>query len=117
MKKTYKTGDTELTVLSDVSFEVNSGEVIALMGPSGVGKTTLLNIIGALDRPDSGVLNLNGEYVASLGPDELARLRNRDLGFVFQFHHLLPEFNAIENVLIPGLIQKKATQEKKRVCK
>ncbi len=104
LKKTYHSGNVELEVLRDVNFAVYPGEVIALMGPSGVGKTTLLNLIGALDLPDSGSISLNGQLLADLSQRKLAQVRNTSLGFVFQFHHLLPEFTALENVLIPKMI-------------
>lgn len=112
VQKSYLAGQAQLDVLKDVTFSVTAGEVIALMGPSGVGKTTLLNIIGALDKPDSGEVLLNGTAISSLSSSELAKVRNASLGFVFQFHHLLPEFNAIENVMIPGLIQGKISESK-----
>lgn len=105
VRKTYKSGDTELEVLRDINFEVEAGDVIALMGPSGVGKTTLLNLIGALDLPDAGSIILDGKRLADLSKRRLAKVRNERLGFVFQFHHLLPEFNAVENVLIPKMIE------------
>jgi len=111
LKKTYRSGNIELEVLSDVSFSVYPGEVIALMGPSGVGKTTLLNLIGALDLPDSGTISLKGQLLADLSQRKLAQVRNTSLGFVFQFHHLLPEFTALENVLIPKMIHE-ATSER-----
>lgn len=113
VEKSYHAGQTDLEVLKDVTFRVAAGEVIALMGPSGVGKTTLLNIIGALDKPDSGEVLLSGVAISSLTSSELAKVRNASLGFVFQFHHLLPEFNAIENVIIPGLIQGKISKTKR----
>ncbi|MBS1271411.1 MAG: Lipoprotein-releasing system ATP-binding protein LolD [Candidatus Marinimicrobia bacterium] len=110
LKKLYMSGPTELEVLAGVTFSVYPGEVIALMGPSGVGKTTLLNVIGALDKPTAGTIELEGQNIAELSQKELANVRNRSMGFVFQFHHLLPEFTARENVLIPGLIQQKPTE-------
>ena len=103
--KTYRTGTTKLEVLTDVNFELETGQVVALMGPSGVGKTTLLNIIGALDTPDGGTITLRGKRLSDLRSDNLAAVRNSLLGFVFQFHHLLPEFTALENVMMPGLIR------------
>lgn len=91
-------------VLFDVTMTVPRGQFLALIGPSGSGKTTLLNIIGALDRPTSGQVFIQGQNLNDLPDEELARFRNRFLGFIFQFHYLLPEFNALENVLIPHWI-------------
>ncbi len=91
-------------VLFDITMKVPRGEFLALIGPSGSGKSTLLNIIGALDRPTSGEVFIEGTNLASLNDEELARFRNQFLGFIFQFHYLLPQFNALENVLIPSWI-------------
>ena len=107
IKKSY--GD--LQVLKGVSLEVASREVVAIVGPSGAGKSTLLHILGTLDQPDSGAIGFNGIQVSSLGPNRLAEFRNRNIGFVFQFHNLLPEFSALENVMIPGMIAKRAAAE------
>ena len=93
-----------LQVLKGIDLTINKGEVVAIVGPSGAGKTTLLQIIGTLDAPDSGRLVINGTETRRLGDKELAAFRNRNIGFVFQFHHLLPEFTAFENVCLPGLI-------------
>jgi lipoprotein-releasing system ATP-binding protein len=100
--KTYRGGDGGLIrILDGVNFSVRRGEMVAIVGASGAGKSTLLHILGALDRPDSGEVTLAGESVAGLGEDQLAVLRNRKVGFVFQFHHLLREFSALENVMMP----------------
>ena len=94
----------QLHVLRDVSISVGKKEIVSIVGRSGAGKTTLLQILGTLDSPDSGVVEYDGQNVLKLGERELARFRNRNIGFVFQFHQLLPEFTAIENVMIPALI-------------
>lgn len=99
----YKRFDT-LEVLKDVSFEVEKGEMVAIIGPSGAGKTTLLQIIGTLDRPDSGEIMIKDQNIALLKEKELAHFRNQEIGFIFQFHQLLPEFTALENVMMPALI-------------
>jgi len=95
-----------LTVLKGVTIELPEKKVIAIVGPSGAGKTTLLQILGTLSHPDSGSLSINGVDVFSLKDKQLARFRNKNIGFVFQFHHLLPEFTAVENVCMPALIAK-----------
>ena len=93
-----------LTVLQDVSLEVARGEVVSVVGASGAGKTTLLQILGSLSRPDGGRVEVDGTDLFALGDRALSEFRNRRIGFVFQFHHLLPEFTALENVCLPGLI-------------
>jgi lipoprotein-releasing system ATP-binding protein len=95
-----------LQVLKGVDVEIKQGEVVSIVGKSGAGKSTLLHIIGTLDAADSGTLSINGQTINQLKNKELANFRNKNIGFVFQFHHLLPEFTAIENVLMPALIQK-----------
>lgn len=91
-----------LEVLRGVNIEIRRGEVVSIVGPSGSGKSTLLHILGTLDKADSGEVNMNNTLVSGLGGKKLASFRNRHIGFVFQFHHLLPEFTALENVCIPG---------------
>lgn len=91
----------EITVLRDLCLTAAPGEAIAIVGPSGCGKTTLLNIIGSLDKPTQGIVNFNGRNLADLPDDELAKIRNRDIGFVFQLHHLLPQCTVLENILLP----------------
>lgn len=94
-----------LQVLKGIDLTIDKGEVVSIVGPSGAGKTTLLQIMGTLDKPDSGKIVLNGTEINRLKGSELAAFRNREIGFVFQFHQLLPEFTALENVTIPALIQ------------
>ena len=103
--KSFQTGETSIDVLQGVDLSIRSGEAVAIVGPSGVGKSTLLHILGTLDRPTTGSLEFRGEDVFSKSPEEMARLRNQTVGFVFQFHHLLPEFNTLENVMMPGLVR------------
>jgi len=104
LRKTYFSSGGEVEVLRGVSIGVSKGEIAALVGPSGVGKSTLLNLIGALDRPSSGEVLINGEDLFSKNDEELAEFRNSTIGFVFQFHHLLPELSAFENVMLPALL-------------
>ena len=103
-----------LEVLKGVSLEVAVGEVVSIVGASGAGKTTLLQIMGTLSRPDSGRVEIGGEDVSSLGDKALSKFRNERIGFVFQFHHLLAEFTAFENVCIPGLIGRRPRAEVER---
>jgi len=102
--KSYRGPGGSLEVLTGVDLEVRRGTILAILGVSGAGKSTLLNILGTLDRPDRGTLTLRDRRVDGLGEEELARIRARRIGFVFQFHHLLPEFTAEENVMMPLLI-------------
>ncbi len=102
--KSFETGDGTIEVLRGLDFEIHPGECLAIVGSSGVGKSTLLHILGALDHPTSGSVEFRGEDLFANSSDELARFRSDCLGFIFQFHHLLPEFNALENVMMPGLI-------------
>lgn len=94
----------QLEVLKGVNITVNKGEIVSIVGSSGAGKSTLLHILGTLDTADNGTININGQRIESLSTYKLAAFRNRHIGFVFQFHHLLPEFTALENVCIPGWI-------------
>lgn len=103
-----------LQVLRDVSLTIDKGEVVSIVGASGAGKTTLLQILGTLDRPDSGALRYGDTDVTKLKEKELAAFRNRQIGFVFQAHHLLPEFSAVENVMIPALIGGRSQDEARR---
>ena len=109
--KGFAKGNTWLDVLEGVSLEVSSGEMLAVVGPSGSGKSTLLYLIAALERPDRGTLQFNGRDVFQLSDPEQAEFRNRHVGFVFQFHHLLPELTALENVMLPGLIARRMRRE------
>ena len=101
----------ELEVLKGVSLTVNKGEVISIVGPSGAGKTTLLQLIGTLDKPTSGKILFNGEDTGKMSSNKLATFRNRHIGFVFQVHQLLPEFTALENIIIPALIAGRKRKE------
>ena len=102
-----------LQVLKGIDLSVQQGEIVSIVGPSGAGKTTLLQIIGTLERPDSGTVCVEGKDLNRLSDKELAHFRNQRIGFVFQFHQLLPEFTALENVMIPGLIARRGTKELK----
>jgi lipoprotein-releasing system ATP-binding protein len=102
--KSYYIGKSELPVLKGINLEAHEGEIIAVVGPSGVGKSTLLHVIGALDRPTKGKVEIDETDIFNFSDDNLAKFRNKNIGFVFQFHHLLPEFTALENVMIPGFI-------------
>ncbi len=106
LSKIYGNG-VEVRALDGVSVKIKAGEFVAIVGPSGSGKSTLLNMIGLLDTPSSGHIFLKGIDVSRASPDERARLRNQELGFVFQYHHLIPEFTAVENVMMPMLIANK----------
>ena len=99
--KTYPVGGRPLTVLRDLDLEVAAGEMVAIVGASGVGKSTLLHVLGALDRVDQGTIAIDGTSLTSLADPEIVAFRNRRVGFVFQFHHLLPEFSALENTEMP----------------
>lgn len=103
-----------LQVLKGISLHINQGEVVSIVGPSGAGKTTLLQIIGTLESANSGEIVIKGKRIDKMGPVEQARFRNQQIGFVFQFHQLLPEFTALENVMIPALIAKKSKKEIKQ---
>ena len=112
--KSYRTAAGEVPVLQGVDLDVAAGEMVAITGASGVGKSTLLHVLGTLDRPDAGSLEVAGEDVLSLEGSRRCAFRNRTLGFVFQFHHLLPEFSALENVSMPLLIGGRPAAEARR---
>jgi lipoprotein-releasing system ATP-binding protein len=102
--KRFATGEQTIEVLAGVDLDIHAGDRIAIVGQSGVGKSTLLHILGTLDHPTEGSVSFRGEDIFSQSGAELAKLRNESIGFVFQFHHLLPEFSALENVMMPGLV-------------
>ncbi|MGH7528384.1 MAG: ABC transporter ATP-binding protein, partial [Gemmatimonadales bacterium] len=111
LRKVYRGGDgTPIEVLSGVDIGVSRGEFVAIVGASGSGKSTLLHLLGALDAPSGGTVRLDGQNFGELSPEGLALVRNRKLGFVFQFHHLLREFTALENVMMPLLIAGEAEE-------
>lgn len=107
----------QLQVLKDINLHVNPSEIVSIVGASGAGKTTLLQIIGTLDKADSGTVIINGQQVTGLNDKSVSDFRNRNIGFVFQFHQLLPEFTALENVMIPALIGKAKEWEAKKKAK
>jgi lipoprotein-releasing system ATP-binding protein len=107
LSKSFLEGGKEIIVLRELDLEIEEGGRLAIVGESGVGKSTLLHILGTLDHPTSGRLTYRGRELAQLPPDELARIRNEEIGFVFQFHYLLPDFSALENVMLPALIQRR----------
>lgn len=109
--KSFKTEAGELKVLKGINFSIQEGEMVGITGISGAGKSTLLQILGALDKPTSGKILFQGNDISSMDENSLALFRNKSIGFVFQFHHLLPEFNALENVMMPGLISSKPFAE------
>jgi len=116
LSKTYLMGGRPLEVLHGVSLEIAEGELVALTGPSGAGKSTFLHLVGTLDEPTSGHILFESRDLASLAEDDLARFRNETVGFVFQSHHLLPEFTAAENVMMPGLVRRLDRREARRLA-
>ncbi len=111
LRKTYQMGKSRVPVLRGIDLEVNEAQIVAIVGPSGAGKSTLLHILGTLDRPSEGSVTIEGTNVFEFDEKQLADFRNRTVGFIFQFHHLLPEFTAIENVMMPSLIARKSKKE------
>jgi lipoprotein-releasing system ATP-binding protein len=111
LHKGYNSGDQRLEILSDLSFSLDEGEMVGITGVSGSGKSTLLHLLGGMDRPDSGSIRILGRELSTLTAPELSGFRNRTIGFVFQFHHLLPEFSALENVMMPLLLRGAKPQE------
>ncbi len=104
IERTFRQGRNKLEVLRGIDLDLKEGEIVALVGPSGAGKSTLLHIAGLLEKPDSGEISIAGEACGSLGDDSRTRVRRHHLGFVYQYHHLLPEFSALENITIPQII-------------
>lgn len=117
LTKIFRTESVQTTALNEVSLEINQGEFVAIMGPSGCGKSTLLNIMGLLDAPSSGKIEINGTSVESMKDKELAAFRNKTLGFVFQSFHLINSLNVIDNVELPLLYRKMAAKERTRLAK
>ncbi len=111
VEKSFRHMGRTLEVLRGVDLEIRDGEMVGIVGPSGAGKSTLLHCIGTLDVPTRGSIRLAGDEITALPSSRLAELRNRTIGFVFQFHHLLPEFNALENVMMPGMVQGRPRRE------
>jgi lipoprotein-releasing system ATP-binding protein len=103
--KRFQTGERTIEVLRGIDFTLEAGDRVAIVGQSGIGKSTFLHVLGGLDKPTAGSVQFRGEDLFAKDPDELASFRNQALGFVFQFHHLLPEFSAVENVMMPGLLR------------
>ena len=114
LSKSFQKDGSRIEILKNLDFEIAAGESVAILGASGAGKSTLLHILGTLDHPSSGSLFLNGEDVFKFNEQKLAELRNRKIGFVFQFHHLLPEFSSLENVMMPALISGVPKKEARR---
>ncbi len=106
LSKAYQKGGATIRVLADASFAIGAGEMVSVVGKSGAGKSTLLHLLGTLDAPDQGAISYRGQDLMGMTPGQLADFRNKELGFVFQFHHLLPEFSALENVMMPALIRR-----------
>ena len=111
LKKSFQHMGRTLDVLKGIDLKIHAGQILAIVGQSGAGKSTLLHCMGTLDLPSSGRIRLGGEELTTMSHSRLAAVRNRDIGFVFQFHHLLPEFTALENIMVPGLIQGRPRRE------
>jgi len=109
--KSFSNGGVSIDILKRIDFDLKSGETMAIVGASGIGKSTLLHILGTLDRPDSGTLYFQGEDIFAYNDERLARFRNESIGFVFQFHHLLQEFSTVENTMMPALIHGMSRQQ------
>jgi lipoprotein-releasing system ATP-binding protein len=111
LAKTYRNAEVPVQVFDGVDLDAERGEMLAIVGPSGIGKSTLLHLLGGLDRPDRGSVRVSDRDLTAMSNDEMAKFRNRNVGFVFQFHHLLPEFTAVENVAMPGWIGRMAKDD------
>lgn len=116
LNKSYQDGDSNLDVLKEVSFELKKGAIAAIIGKSGSGKSTLLHLLSGLDNPTSGSVLFNGKLLSSMSSNQIAKLRNTELGFIYQFHHLLLDFNVLENITIPLLINNKSIKESKEIA-
>jgi lipoprotein-releasing system ATP-binding protein len=116
LHKSYWLGEKEIHVLRGASFSLRAGEMASLVGPSGVGKSTFLHVVGTLDPPTAGNVLYDGQDAFEMGEEPLARFRNRNVGFVFQFHYLLPEFTALQNTAMPGLISRQSRDEAEQVA-
>ena len=114
--KSYKIGSEKLTVLHDINLEVEKGEYLAVLGPSGSGKSTLMNIIGCMDTADSGEYFLNGQAIHTMHEKDLARLRNSQIGFVFQKYHLIPKYNVVQNIIMPLLVRGENHRDAEKMC-
>ncbi len=114
--KKYYLEEREIEVLKGIDLEIPAGEMVSIIGSSGAGKSTFLHMVGTLDTPDSGSITVAGHELTNLSGAELAEIRNKNIGFVFQFHHLLPEFTAIENVMLPALIARKSPAEARKLA-
>ena len=112
--KSYLSGKTRIGILQGLNLEVHRGEILVIVGASGVGKSTLLNLLGTLDKTDKGEILFESKNLFELKESELSKFRNKTIGFIFQFHHLLPEFSALENVLLPALIGRRKSREVKK---
>jgi len=115
--KSFHSGTEKIEILKGLELSINGGEMMAIVGASGSGKTTLLQILGTLDSPDSGTIMFKGKDITAMSDKALSKFRNQSVGFIFQFHHLLPEFTALENVMMPGLIAGKTKNEMKGPAK
>ena len=114
--KSYKMGEEKLTVLQGINLEVEKGEYLAVLGPSGSGKSTLMNIIGCMDTADSGEYFLNGQAIHTMHEKDLARLRNSQIGFVFQKYHLIPKYNVVQNIIMPLLVRGENHRDAEKMC-
>lgn len=116
INKSYKMGQERLQVLKDINLEVEKGEYLAILGPSGSGKSTLMNIIGCMDTADSGEYYLGGEPIHRMKESDLAQLRNRQIGFIFQKYHLIPKYNVVQNIIMPLLVRGESHRDAEKMC-